>query len=122
MLLVNQQFERPARTFHLAYETLGSRVRGIPGATTPMPRVLGISEGEGTAPGPSVDPDKPRNLDPVQAKDQVAGQEAVTGTSRRRIEMTPALQGSVSGPESWEPRVGIPELITQSRETQELAA
>lgn len=36
--------------------------------------------------------------------------------------MTPALQGSVSGPESWEPRVGIPELITQSRETQELAA
>jgi hypothetical protein len=36
--------------------------------------------------------------------------------------MTPVLQGSVSGPESWEPRVGIPELITQSRETEELAA
>ncbi|KAJ6611858.1 hypothetical protein B0H10DRAFT_2054808, partial [Mycena sp. CBHHK59/15] len=121
-----------------------------------MPRVLGISEGEGTAPGPSVDTDKAEKRTPGFAMDdepsvrrssapllrctttccadlctswtqskprtKSQGKEAVTGTSRRRIEMTPALQGSVSGSESWEPRVGIPELITQSRETQELAA
>ncbi|KAJ6614225.1 hypothetical protein B0H10DRAFT_1950865 [Mycena sp. CBHHK59/15] len=83
-----------------------------------MPRVLGISEGEGTAPGPSVDTDKAEKRTPgfagntgvrdgetttkcskihwTQSKPRTKsqGKEAVTGTLRRRIEMTPALQGS----------------------------
>jgi hypothetical protein len=36
--------------------------------------------------------------------------------------MTQALQGSLSEPERQEPRAGTPESITQSRETQDLAA
>ncbi|KAJ7606356.1 hypothetical protein DFH06DRAFT_1150050 [Mycena polygramma] len=50
------------------------------------------------------------------------GKEAATATSGKKIERMPALQGSSSEPERQEPRVGIPEFITQSRETQERAA
>ncbi|KAJ7673698.1 hypothetical protein DFH06DRAFT_1123377 [Mycena polygramma] len=50
------------------------------------------------------------------------GKEAATGTLGKKIGMTPALEGSLSKPERQEARVGIPESITQSWETQELAA
>ncbi|KAJ7640600.1 hypothetical protein B0H17DRAFT_1148935 [Mycena rosella] len=49
------------------------------------------------------------------------GREAVTGTLDKSIETMPASHGSVRGPEGWEACVGRPELITQSRETQDLA-
>jgi hypothetical protein len=48
--------------------------------------------------------------------------DAVTGTSFKHIEMRPVSHGSVSSPESWDARVRSPELITQSRETDDLAA
>ncbi|KAJ7933633.1 hypothetical protein B0H13DRAFT_2503237 [Mycena leptocephala] len=50
------------------------------------------------------------------------GREAATGILLKDIEMTPASHGSVRGPESWESQVHRPELMTQSRERQELAA
>ncbi|KAJ7429436.1 hypothetical protein FB451DRAFT_1517046 [Mycena latifolia] len=48
--------------------------------------------------------------------------EAATGILFKTIEMTPVLHGSVRTPEAWELHVRSPELITQARETHEVAA
>ncbi|KAJ6500177.1 hypothetical protein C8R47DRAFT_1068408 [Mycena vitilis] len=48
--------------------------------------------------------------------------ESATGTSFKRIEMTPTSEGSVRGPEICESSTRSPDLMTQSRETEEVAA